>query len=218
MKILIVGEQPVFCDGLRGLVSQLDEAPEITVNAAPDALLRADPSGFDLVLAEITGANTPARSDVIRRFVASGARIAVFSDRDNPSFIREVMELGVRGFVPKALGTKLVMNALSLIEMGGRYVPDALLATRPEGFAEAPEAFFNNKQDRLTPRQNEVLLELGKGRSNQEIARELGISVATVKLHVNAILQALGVRNRTEAAIIALQAARTGPAALAGQG
>ncbi|MDO8288075.1 MAG: response regulator transcription factor [Parvibaculum sp.] len=218
MKILIVGEQPVFCEGLRGLVSQLEGAPAITVDAAPDALMRADPSGFDLVLAEITGTNTPERSDLIRRFVADGVRIAIFSDRDNPSFIREVMELGVRGFVPKALGTRLVMNALSLIEMGGRYVPDALLATRHEGFAEAPEAFYNNKQDRLTPRQNEVLLELGKGRSNQEIARELGISVATVKLHVNAILQALGVRNRTEAAIIALQAARTGSAALTGQG
>jgi len=212
MKILIVGEQPVFCEGLRGLVSRLDGEPEITVVAAPDAMMRVDVAGFDLVLLEIIGANTPERSDVIRGFVASGVRVAVFSDRDNPSFIRDVMDLGVRGFVPKALGTKLVLNALSLIEMGGRYVPDALLATRPEGFAEAPEAFFHNSQEKLTPRQNEVLIELGKGRSNQEIARELGISVATVKLHVNAILQALGVRNRTEAAIIALQSPRAAAA------
>jgi DNA-binding NarL/FixJ family response regulator len=177
----------------------------------PDVISKIDPSGFDLVLLELVGSNTPERGERIKDLINAGARIAVFSDRDNPSFIREMMDMGVRGFLPKVLGVKLVLNALSLIEMGGRYVPDALLASRVEGFAEAPEAFMHNSQDKLTPRQNEVLIELGKGRSNQEIAHELGISVATVKLHVNAILQALGVRNRTEAAIIAL---RTKPANL----
>lgn len=217
MKILIVGEQPVFCEGLRGIVAQFDEASEISILAGRDALSRADVTGIDMMLLELVGPNTPERSDVIRRLVAQEARIAVFSDRDTPAFIRDVMELGVSGFVPKALGVKMVINALNLIEMGGRFVPDALLATRHEGFAEAPEAYFHNSQDKLTPRQAEVLIEIGKGRSNQEIARELDISVATVKLHVNAILQALGVRNRTEAAIIALNAASNAePAAVAG--
>lgn len=205
MKILIAGEQPIFCEGLRGLVAQFNEASEIFVQAVPDVISKIDPSGFDLVLLELVGGNTPERGERIKDLINAGARIAVFSDRDNPSFIREMMDMGVRGFLPKVLGVKLVLNALSLIEMGGRYVPDALLASRVEGFAEAPEAFMHNGQDKLTPRQNEVLIELGKGRSNQEIAHELGISVATVKLHVNAILQALGVRNRTEAAIIALR-------------
>ncbi|MDO8422918.1 MAG: response regulator transcription factor [Parvibaculum sp.] len=205
MKILIVGEQPIFCEGLRGIVAQFDKASEIAVLAGRDALKRIDVAGVDMLLLELVGPNTPERSDLIRNLIAQGPRIAVFSDRDTPAFIRDVMELGVHGFVPKALGVNLVLNAMSLIEMGGRYVPDALLANRHEGFAEAPEAYFHNSQDKLTPRQAEVLIEIGKGRSNQEIARELGISVATVKLHVNAILQALGVRNRTEAAIIALR-------------
>lgn len=205
MNVLIAGEQPIFCEGLKGLISQFDANAEVSVVVAPDFLSRIAPQGFDFILLELAGPNSPERMDRIKALVASDARVAVFSDRDRPAFIREMMDLGIKGFLPKALGLKLVVNALNLMEMGGRYVPDALLASHVEGFAEAPEAFLHNQQDKLTPRQNEVLLELGKGRSNQEIARELGISVATVKLHVNAILQALGVRNRTEAAIIALK-------------
>jgi DNA-binding NarL/FixJ family response regulator len=205
MKILILGEQPIFCEGLRVIVSGLSAAAGITVVAGPHALFRTEPGDADLILIELVGSGTPERGDILRRLASGSAKVAVFSDRDSPALIRETMDFGVKGFIPKGLGVNLVLNALSLIEMGGRYVPDALLASRPEGFAESPEAFLNGGYEKLTPRQQEVLSELGKGRSNQEIARVLGISVATVKLHVNAILQALGVRNRTEAAIIALR-------------
>ena len=205
MKVLVVGEQPVFCAGLRGVVETMPGVSEVSVASGAGALANALEKKADLVLVELIGPNDEARASDLRQLAASGARVAVFSDRDNPAFIREVMDLGVRGFLPKSLGVNLVLNALGLIEMGGRYVPDSLLSPRPAGFAEAPEAFLHGGAGKLTPRQSEVLAELGKGRSNQEIAGVIGISVATVKLHVNAILQALGVRNRTEAAIVALR-------------
>lgn len=205
MRVLIAGEQPVFCAGLRSVVESMSGVSDVNVMTGASALANAMEKKADLVLVELIGPNDETRASDLRRLAASGARVAVFSDRDNPAFIREVMELGVKGFLPKSLGVNLVLNALGLIEMGGRYVPDALLSPRPAGFAEAPEAFFHGGAGKLTPRQSEVLAELGKGRSNQEIASVLGISVATVKLHVNAILQALGVRNRTEAAIVALR-------------
>jgi DNA-binding NarL/FixJ family response regulator len=205
MRVLIVGEQPVFCAGLRSVVVAMPGVSDVIVVTGVDALADVEGEKTDLILIELSGADDEVRTAHLRRLVASGARVAVFSDRDNPAYIREVMELGVKGFLPKALGVNLIVNALGLIEMGGRYVPDALLTMRTMGFAEAPEAFLHSRQGKLTPRQSEVLAELGKGRSNQEIASILGISVATVKLHVNAILQALGARNRTEAAIIALR-------------
>ncbi|MBX3489348.1 response regulator transcription factor [Parvibaculum sp.] len=207
MRVLIVGEQPVFCEGLSAIVSRLHPGAELTVRSGAEADRPAEPIVGDaaLLLVEVAGAD--GREAVRRIAAATSAKIVVFSDRSSPGFIREIMDMGVAGFIPKNLGVNLVENALRLVDMGGRYVPDALLAAQPEGFAEAPDGFIAAGQEKLTPRQREVLQELGKGRSNQEIARVLGISVATVKLHVNAILQSLGVRNRTEAAIIALRAA-----------
>lgn len=207
-RVLILGAQPVFCEGLRAIVARLHPEADVTVRAdiAVDGLPKSIPDDTGLLLLDIPAGETGARDAVRRLAAATGAKIAVFSDRSSPGFIREIMETGVAGFIPKNLGVNLVENALRLVDMGGRYVPDALLAAQPEGFAEASERFVASAQEKLTPRQREVLRELGKGRSNLEISRVLGISVATVKLHVNAILQSLGVRNRTEAAIIALRA------------
>lgn len=206
MRVVIVGEQPVFCEGLASVVRQLDDMADVTVLLGGDALARARAIKADIYLVELSGLPGGADIEGLRAMAADvGPKMSIFSDRDAPSFVREVMDLGIAGFIPKSQTVNVVQSALRLVEMGGRYVPDSLLGTRGEGFAEAPGSFFMADHDKLTPRQREVLNELGKGRSNQEIASVLGISIATVKLHVNAILQALGVRNRTEAAIIALR-------------
>lgn len=205
MRVLIVGEQPIFCEGLSSIAKRLYSGTEIRVAAGPRPLNGLDAGLADLVLFD-AGNGALSNIEVLSDFAArTNGRIAVFSDKSSPGFVREVMDLGVAGFIPKNLGVNLVESALRMIEMGGRYVPDILLTAAAEGFAEPSRAFVGAGQEKLTPRQREVLHELGKGRSNLEIARVLGISIATVKLHVNAILQSLGVRNRTEAAIIALR-------------
>lgn len=205
MKVLILGTQPVYCEGLGSIVGRLEAQPEVTVSTGAQAFAEADINGYDLVLVELNAGSASGETiATLEKFASLPlARLVVFSDRDTPNFVREVMEFGVKGFIPKSLPTNLVLSALRLVEMGGRYVPDSVLSSRPEGFAEAPEAFRGSNVDKLTPRQREVLGEMAKGRSNQEIAEVLGISVATVKLHVNAVLQTLGARNRTEAALIA---------------
>jgi DNA-binding NarL/FixJ family response regulator len=208
MRILVIGQQPVYCEGLSSIAVRLYAGAEISARVGADVLrsadMPADIDNADLILIEVAGSDV---AELSRLATGAKGKAVVFSDRISPSYIREAMDTGIAGFIPKNLSVGLVESALRLVEMGGRYVPDALLTGQQDGFAEAPDAFVAASHDKLTPRQREVLGELGKGRSNQEIARVLGISVATVKLHVNAILQALGVRNRTEAAIVALRAA-----------
>ena len=207
MRILIAGDQPIFSEGLSAIVNRLYPGCDVRIVAGLQSAPVSGIEEFTLVLADVGNPSSSAEVDVLAGLAArTGARIVVFSDRVSPGFVRDVMELGIAGFIPKTLGVNLAESALRLVEMGGRYVPDVLLAPQAEGFAEAPHTYAAASHHKLTPRQREVLQEIGKGRSNQEIARVLGISIATVKLHVNAILQALGVRNRTEAAIIALRA------------
>lgn len=207
MRIVISGSQPVYCEGLHSIVARMYADAEIMRRDIGDLLESENPDTAEIFLVELSAAQQQDGSTLQTLCDRLQGKIVVFGERDTPSAIRQAMAMRVAGFIPKAAPISLVESALRLIEMGGRYLPDALLQEGPEGFAEDPASFSAGSHQKLTPRQREVLVEIGKGRSNQEIASLLGISVATVKLHVNAILSALGVRNRTEAAIIALRTA-----------
>ncbi|MFN4354300.1 DNA-binding response regulator [Parvibaculum sp.] len=212
MRILVTGHQPIFCAGLSSIANRIYPGSDIVLGAVLHAGALPSADDFSLILADIGNPSSPSEIDAFAEFASrTSARIVVFSDRVSPGFVRHVMDLGIAGFIPKTVAVDLAESALRLVELGGRYVPDILLTSQAEGFAEAPQSFFAASHQKLTPRQREVLQEIGKGKSNQEIAQVLGISIATVKLHVNAILQALGVRNRTEAAIIALRAQEAHP-------
>ena len=205
MKVVISGSQPVYCEGLHSIVTRMYGDAEVVRCELGDLLENGTPETADICLVEMPASLQQDDGTLKTLNGKLQGKIVIFGERETPSAIRDAMAKGASGFIPKGAPVSLVESALRLIEMGGRYLPDALLYEGKGGFAEDPASFVAGSQQKLTPRQREVLVELGKGRSNQEIASLLGISVATVKLHVNAILSALGVRNRTEAAIIALR-------------
>ena len=156
-----------------------------------------DRDGFDL-LAEVRGSD-PSVSIVV---------LSALQDRDS---IVKALDLGAVGFIPKSSSRKVILGALQLIFSGGIYIPPQALAcgVRPPSQAAPAElaqkgACPGRPTDLgLTKRQLDVLAFLRRGESNKAISRALNLAEPTVKNHVRAILRALNVSNRTEAAVAA---------------
>jgi DNA-binding NarL/FixJ family response regulator len=125
--------------------------------------------------------------------------LVVVSADDDPAAVQALLALGVSGFIPKTESPAVIASAVQLVLAGGVYVPPRLLA------AGGPQARMNGAAaSGLTGRQMDVVRLLARGLSNKAIARELGVSEGTVKVHLLAVFRALDVRNRT-AAVIAAQ-------------
>lgn len=122
--------------------------------------------------------------------------VLVASAQEDPPTIRAVLATGVNGFFPKTGAPELLRSAIQLVLAGESYVPPNALADHLDG---APP--HRPDVSGLTPRQRDVLTRLLHGHSNKLIARDLGLTEGTVKIHIAAILRALGARNRTEAVV-----------------
>ena len=124
------------------------------------------------------------------------ARVLVLSGSEDPEDAGDVLDAGMAGYVPKAVSSKVLMQAVCTVLEGGTYDP----AQVRSGSAPRPATRSAGPEITLTERQLDVLKMMALGNSNKEIASELGLSPATVKTHVSAILTATGAANRAEAA------------------
>jgi DNA-binding NarL/FixJ family response regulator len=124
--------------------------------------------------------------------------VAIVSASDDPGTIRQCLDCGASGFIPKSQPVEGIRDAIRKI-MGGEVwlPPDVDLDNVSSG--EAAELV--SRMSTLTPQQVRVLMMLGEGLLNKQIAFKLGVSEATIKAHVSAILQKLGVDSRTQAVI-----------------
>ena len=124
--------------------------------------------------------------------------------------VRQSIEAGAVGYIPKSSDPEILVNALKLVLSGGVYLPPNVLGSVDPAIGAA-EVIGDELQGeptddqfaRLTPRQREVLALMAQGKSNKEIAKELGLAAGTVKIHVSSIFKALKVSNRTRAVIAA---------------
>ena len=171
-----------------------------------DSVTAEDSDSGDLTEAErrhaaaFIGTNTARKRAVI-----------VLSGNENPDDIKHVLALGVQGYIVKSSPPDVILSAVRLVMGGGIYVPPE--AMKAASASTSVPMFSHNGSDGLTTkerlatvltdRQIDVLKLLAKGRPNKLIARELGISEGTVKIHLAAIFRALHVRNRLEALVAA---------------
>lgn len=125
--------------------------------------------------------------------------IAIVSATKNPLVMRQVIELGAAGFVPKFLPAERFIDAVRAILAGEIWLPaEALDDNLPVGDID-----FIRRAAQLTPQQHRVLAGIAEGKPNKIIAYEMQIGEPTVKAHVTEILRKLGVSSRTQAVIIA---------------
>jgi DNA-binding NarL/FixJ family response regulator len=232
MKVLLVDDHPLILSALQAVIRTLGDDVEVvgvdTADAAR-AALREDPDRdlvlLDLALGPVDG------FDVLAEFRAAypAVPVVVVSASDRISDVIRAIDLGAMGFVPKNSSNAELFRALDMVMGGGMYVPPAMLGlvplpatagdtvpgvmrrtapAAPLGEQARPEAHQTVSplaEVGLTPRQSDVLALLLKGLPNKLIARELNLSVETVKDHVAAVLRALGVSSRTQAVLAVSQ-------------
>lgn len=132
-----------------------------------------------------------------------GSRIGVVSEKHCPDVIFDSFRNGASGYLPKSLDEDGFMSAVWTLVNGNSWVPTKGYLERHK--AVPPAEKYSAILNQLTPQQRLVMKYLMRGHSNQQISDELGISHATAKCHVSAIIKRLGVCSRTQAVIAALQ-------------
>lgn len=215
IRIVIADDHPLFRGALRQAVSgAIAGSAIVEVGAFSDlttSLMAADDT--DLVMLDLTMPGVQGFSGLLyMRAAYPEIPVIIVSANDDPVVIRRCMEFGSSGFLPKTTETGLIGEAVRTVLDGGSWTP-ANIDLSAAGDTETADIV--RRLSSLTPQQVRVLMMLSEGLLNKQIAYELSVSEATVKAHVSAILQKLGVDSRTQAVIAASKIAS---AAWAGAG
>jgi DNA-binding NarL/FixJ family response regulator len=202
-RFVIADDHPLFRGALREAVGGLLQRVEISEAGSFDdvAKLLDASSDVDLILLDLTMPGVRGFSGLMYlRAQYPSVPVVVVSANDDPSVIRRCMDFGASGFIPKTLDIEGMRNAIASVLKGGVWTPPDVDL---DAGTDAASAELMNRLATLTPQQVRVLMMLSEGLLNKQIAYELSVSEATVKAHVSAILQKLGVESRTQAVIAA---------------
>ena len=198
VRVLIADDHPLVVGGLRAAVLAATPGAEIAVAYDFDSMasaLEGSPE-TDLVLLDLTMPGVRGFSGLLfLRSERPSTPVIVVSGNEDRAVIRHCLEFGAAGFIPKSTALDTMRDAIMQVLDGGRWTPpDSDPNTQPNKESSA----LARQLASLTPQQIRVLMMLSQGLLNKQIAYELSVSEATVKAHVSAILQKLGVESRTQ--------------------
>jgi len=216
LRVLVADDQEIVRTGLRMI---LDAQPGITVvGEAADGRqavelarrLRPDVCLFDIRM--------PIRDGIEATRLLAGAGVAdplavvVITTFDLDEYVYAALRAGARGFLLKDAGPELLAGAVRAAAAGDALIAPTITARLIEAFADAgPAAPARQPVEPLTEREEQVLAAVARGRTNNEIAAELYITLSTVKTHVASLMAKLVARNRVEIAIWAYETRRVRP-------
>lgn len=207
MRVIIIDDHALFRAGLKGLLEQRNievageaangsDGIELIKQLTPDIIL------LDLRMPDMSGLDVlkTLRQDMI------SIPVVILTTSNEESDLNKALRSGAQGYLLKDMEPDELVGALRDIQKGKNVVAQDLtdaLARMVQG--DTPADDDKGPFAALTPREREILCLLAEGQSNKLIARNLGISDGTVKLHVKAILRKLGIHSRVEAAVIAVE-------------
>ena len=195
MRVLIIDDHALFRVGLQGLLEQRGIEVADAVASGIEGIQRAEELSPDIVLLDLRMPDMGGL-DVLKKLTTSNEEADLIKS----------LRSGAQGYLLKDMEPDELVSALRDIEKGKNVVAQDLT----DALARMVQGDTNVEDDdgpfsELTPREMEILCLLAEGQSNKLIARNLGISDGTVKLHVKAILRKLGIHSRVEAAVIAVE-------------
>ena len=211
--VLVVDDQELVRTGLRMILSAEDDLEVVGEAADGDQAIReARLLRPDVVLMDIQmpGTDGIAATRAIVRDVP-GTRVVMLTTFDRSQLVYDALVAGASGFLLKDLPREQLVGGVRAVARGEELLAPRITRRLIEEFTRSARQGPPPGYDQLTEREAEVLVHVARGRSNAEIARELYVSVETVKTHVARVLAKLGVRDRVQAVVVAYESGLVRP-------
>jgi DNA-binding NarL/FixJ family response regulator len=201
--LIVADDHPLFREALKQTLAGAVAGVEIVEAGSFDQVVELldARSDIDLVLFDLKMPGVQGLSGLLyMRSQYPGVPIVVVSASEEPAVMRRALDLGASGFIPKSSPVEAMRHAVKTVLGGGIWWPPGL---DRNGLGDRQATDLVRRLTTLTPQQVRVLMLLREGLLNKQIAYLLGVSEATVKAHVSAILHKLNVESRTQAVIAA---------------
>ncbi len=205
MRVLITDDHQLFIDGMRHILHELDSEAVVSESTSAEQAIEILESGqrFDLVLIDLSMPGMDGLS-ILQRMSERKLclPLVVLSGEEDSHKIKQALDAGALGFIPKSHSSQQMLEALRAILQGDIYLPQAIqqkidridsrrVLSKSQG--DSP-----SKTHGITRRQLDVLTLIAKGYTNRQIALSLSLTEHTVKSHLNALFKLLDAKNRTE--------------------
>ncbi len=210
LNFVLIHEHRLFRHGLRLILEQLDERYVVVGEGSSDVEALEDCDGLEpgIVLLDLTWSDDFNRAEGIARVRTAhpDARVIVVAPVDSPIDVVQVIKAGANGYLTRASGTDDLVRAIETVEAGGSWIDPSLTPLVMDEYRKLATSGSMRRVERgdLSARDREMLQLLASGLSNRQIAERTRLAESTVKNNLSSLFRKLGVRDRTQAVLYAI--------------